>query len=318
MKTISATIFFVILFTVAELKAETFTRINMDSAQIQSTDTLKAKQLYLVTKLNKIEYVCEILSDDGREILISTDKLVKIYIPKSDISSIEKFSDKTSVVRGKYYDEDPFATRYSFTTNALPIKKGTKYVVFNLLGPEVHFAISNNFGFGVLSTWIGTPLMLTLIYSFKTNSEKLNFSIGTLMGTTSYLNDFKGVIAMPYVNATFGDTKNNMTISTGYFYLNSKLEFGDVFSIPVICVPEISIAGTVKLTPKTSFIYDGMIGNNDIGYGFQVFRPFLMLMPGVRFQSNSNNAFQVSIADLTFFPVGVTIPFPMLSWFLKF
>ena len=200
------------------------------------------------------------------------------------------------------------------------MKKGTQYGALNLLGPEFNFALSDNFRFGVLSSWIGAPLMLTLRYSFKTNSDKLNFSIGTLLGTTSYLNKFSGFLAMPNVNATFGDTKNNVTISMGYFYLNSNLDIGDVFSIGVINVPEVSIAGTVKLSHKISFIYDGMFGNYGFLYGFSNLAPEIMVMPGIRFQPNLNNAFQLSLIEVASFrysSVLAHIPIPYFTWFFR-
>ena len=233
---------------------------------------------------------------------------------------IEKQSAAKSTLTNLRQDINPFALRYSFTTSALPMKKGTQYGALNLLGPEFNFALSDNFRFGILSSWIGAPLMLTLRYSFKTNSDKLNFSIGTLLGTTSYLNKFQGVIGMPYVNATFGDNENNVTISTGYFYLNSKLEIGEIFSIPVLFVPEVSVAGIVKISHKISFIYDGMFGNYDFLYGFSNFFPHLMLMPGLRFQSNTNNAFQLSFTEVLSFgfsSVMANIPIPSFTWFFR-
>ena len=49
------------------------------------TDSVQAdNQLYLIVKINNVEYVGYILNDDGREILIDTKKLGKIYIPKTD------------------------------------------------------------------------------------------------------------------------------------------------------------------------------------------------------------------------------------------
>jgi len=239
---------------------------------------------------------------------------------KTKITQIANQSTTKSNLANVRKDENPFALRYSFTTSALPMKKGTQYGALNLLGPEFNFALSDNFRFGVLSSWIGVPLMITLRYSLKTNSDKLNFSIGTLLGTTSYLNKFQGVIGMPYVNATFGDNENNVTISTGYFYLNSKLEIGEIFSIPVLFVPEVSIAGVVKLSHKISFIYDGMFGNYDFLYGFSNFFPHLMLMPGLRFQSNSNNAFQLSLTEILSvrsYYVMANIPIPSFTWFFR-
>ena len=239
---------------------------------------------------------------------------------KTKIIQIKKQSAAKSTLTNILQDENPFALRYSFTTSALPMKKGTQYGALNLLGPEFNFALSDNFRFGVLSSWIGAPLMLTLRYSFKTNSDKLNFSIGTLLGTTSYLNKFSGFLAMPNVNATFGDTKNNVTISMGYFYLNSNLDIGDVFSIGVINVPEVSIAGTVKLSHKISFIYDGMFGNYGFLYDFSNLAPEIMVMPGIRFQPNLNNAFQLSLIEVASFrysSVLAHIPIPYFTWFFR-
>ena len=44
--------------------------------------------LRVVTKHDGTEYIGVIISDDGREVLIETKALGKIYIPKSDIRSI--------------------------------------------------------------------------------------------------------------------------------------------------------------------------------------------------------------------------------------
>ena len=46
----------------------------------QDGDTLK----YLIVRNNGIEYVGQILSDDGRELLIMTQQLGRVYIPKFD------------------------------------------------------------------------------------------------------------------------------------------------------------------------------------------------------------------------------------------
>ena len=45
---------------------------------------------YVISRFNGGEYIGEIISDDGREILIITQSVGKIYIKKSLISSIKK------------------------------------------------------------------------------------------------------------------------------------------------------------------------------------------------------------------------------------
>lgn len=88
---------------------------------------------------------------------------------------------KKDIVAGQYIQAGPFSTRYSFTTNALPIVKGENYALVNLYGPEVHFALSDQFSLGVMSTWIASPLILAAKYSLKTNNELLNFSVELLL-----------------------------------------------------------------------------------------------------------------------------------------
>ena len=325
MKTIQTFFFFVILLSVGNLKAET----GIDSTQIQKSDSSKVKQLYLVTKLNKTEYVCEILSDDGREVLILTDKLGKIYIPKSDISSIEKINDKNSVVRGEYYEAGPFTTRYSFTTNGFPLKKGSNYAIINLDGPEVHFAITDNFSVGIMSTWLASPFVVVLKQSFKSSNENVHYSVGTLLGTSGYLANLDGYGGLPFANVTFGNTKQNITLSAGYAFIGtfSNSNFG-------VNAPIFSIAGITKVGAKASFIFDSMFGfittrtlnYSQILYSYPTYQTTnsfgFCLMPGMRFQTRENSAFQVSLAGVSIYDYqsksSVTFPLPMCTWFFKF
>lgn len=323
-----------------------------DTAKTSIINTGEDTQLYLVVKYNNTEYVCKILSDDGREVLIYTEKLGKIYIPKSEIMSIEKIQDTKSIVRGEYYEAGPFTTRYSFTTNALPIRKGSNYAIVNLYGPEAHFALSNRFSIGVMSTWIASPFVVALKYSFKTKNEKLNYSLGTLIGTSSYINSFRGFGGLYFGNVTFGNAKKNLTLATGYAYLFSGSQ-GNVYNgstintgyqTPKTYGPIFSIAGITKVGVKASFIFDSMIGvfdyrESNVTYDYDpvsyistktyTYTPSrsvaLFLMPGMRFQKSENKAFQISLAGLSIFSVkgsngdkNVTTPIPMCSWFYKF
>ena len=95
-------------------------------AQTEPQDTT-TKQLFLVTKTDGGQFYGYIIEDDGREILLETKNIGKLYISKGDIASIVKIADNgIANVNGDYTDyrnEGPFTTRYYLTTNALPIKK---------------------------------------------------------------------------------------------------------------------------------------------------------------------------------------------------
>jgi len=260
-----------ILFLVASKSA---------NGQIQ-TDTLWKDKLCVITLKDKREYVGYVLSDDGREILIQTDKLGKIYIPKYEVITIIPIHDRKEIVFGEFQSEGPFTTRYAFTTNALPIKRGENYAMINLYGPEVHFAVRNNWNVGIMTTWIASPMILSTKYSFKTKNEKLNFSLGALVGTSGYLNVFRGYGGLYFANFSVGSRKKNFTLAGGYAHLTTGFETdvwpegtyinNDAYwtgngissvskNTPMLAGPIVSIAGITPVGAKASLVFDSMFG----------------------------------------------------------
>jgi len=308
-------------------------------AQVNSPDTTT----YVVTKTNNVEYIGKILSDDGREVLMETKELGKIYIPKSDIKSISIYNSKNVTASGEYRELGPFTTRYQFSTNAFPIEKGEDYALVNLYGPEVHFAVSKNFSVGIMSTWIASPLVVAVKYSIPTSYKNINLGVGTLFGSMGYLNQGRGFAGLHWGMITFGDRLKNLTISIGYSYLNSGF---DRYYVPgtyptnsnpprklgaMNKAPIIGVAGLTSIGKKASFIFDAMFlmgkspfqnsswnGLDLITYSQITYSssPNLILMPGMRFQRTENKAFQISLAGVI--GDGYSFPLPMASWFFKF
>lgn len=262
----------------------------MTNAQVskQEGDTLN----YLIVRNNGIEYVGQILSDDGRDLLILTRQLGKIYIPKSEIKSIALVEEQSDFKAGEYLGEGIFTTRYQFSTNAFPIKKGENYALINLYGPEVHFGVLPNLSVGIMASWIASPIALALKYTVPTQNPKLNFGLGTIMASTGYLNQARGYGGLHWGMATYGTRRSNATLSLGYGYFNSGFSFSSqnayyqpgtyaaVFSqgaysfpLPELLTyeneignfksPIIGIAGITAVGKKASFIWDVMlIGGN--------------------------------------------------------
>lgn len=260
------------------------------NAQVSKTegDTLK----YLIVRNNGIEYVGQIISDDGRELLLLTQQLGKIYIPKSEVKSVTLVDEQTDFKAGEYLGQGVFTTRYQFTTNAFSIKKGENYALINLYGPEVHFGILPNLSVGIMATWIASPIALALKYTIPTQNPKLNFGLGTIMASTGYLNQAKGYGGLHWGMATYGTRRSNATLSLGYGYFNSGFSFTSqnayyqpgtyaaVFSqgaysfpIPEMLTyenkvgnfksPIVGISGIAAVGKKASFIWDVMlIGGN--------------------------------------------------------
>jgi hypothetical protein len=312
---------------------------------------------YVITRYDGVEYIGEILNDDGHEILMETRMLGKVYIPKYEIKSIIEIKEERSIIYNEYLPTGPFTTRYSFTTNALPIKKGENYGMLNLYGPEGHLALTNNLNIGIMASWIASPVVLATKFSFISKESKVNFSIGTLLGTSGYLNNFKGYGGLHWLNITIGNRKNNLTFSGGYAYLqtgimNSEPDTGvynedDYFAaqekssrlLKMSHGPVFSVAGIFKIGAKASFVFDSMIGyfnyekvSSDQEYDSaqdmmfytvtrkkNAYSTALFLMPGVRFQNSDRKAFQICIAGISMFgDSNGSFPIPMCSWFYKF
>ena len=242
----------------------------------------------VITTVNNQTYVGIIVSDDGREVLIETELLGKIYILKSDIRSIQPLERSQDVQNGEFVGAGAFTTRYAFTTNALPVRKGENYALLQLYGPEVHFALTDRLNLGIMSTWIGSPMVLAAKYSMPTSDPMLNFSVGGLVGTSGYLNNFEGSGGLYFGNATYGDRNHNVTFAVGYAHLSPGLsnemlvEKGTYFSTwdyfdpynPEFSEgrieasqrntargPLFSIAAVTKVGPKASLVFDSMFGS---------------------------------------------------------
>jgi hypothetical protein len=167
-------------------------------AQVNPVDT----NLYRVLKYNNQEYIGRIVSDDGREVLLETSALGKIFLVKSEIQSITIIHREIDFVGDEYRGIGVFTTRYQFSTNAFPLQKHENYALINLYGPEVHFSVSKNFSVGIMATWIASPIVLAMKYSIPTRNEKLNFGFGTLLGSVGYLNKGKGYGGLHWAMAT--------------------------------------------------------------------------------------------------------------------
>jgi hypothetical protein len=259
------------------------TLFTLSMASAQSNDTSSDSTKYRVVKNNGVEYIGYILSDDGREVLIQTDNMGKIYIPKSEITSIRKVNNEIDYRRGEYIGEGVFTTRYQFSTNALPIKKGEHYGLLNLFGPEVHFAVRDNFSVGVMATWIASPIALALKYTIPTKNEKLNFGFGTLIGSSAFLNQARGFGGLHWAMLTYGDRRNNITLSAGYGYLDGgnggrdrvipagvyypqidpwigvvgfQYPYGERAGSGFYKSPVVGLAGVFAVNSRTSFVID--------------------------------------------------------------
>jgi hypothetical protein len=239
----------------------------------------------VVVLTNGNEYIGTISKDDGRELYLITDDMGGIYLSKTEIRSIKAITSEKQIVAGEFRNTGPFTTRYAFTTNALSINKGENYTMLNLYGPEMHMAVSNRLSVGIMSTWIGSPLILAVKYTFPTKNPNINFSLGNLAATSGYLQSFRGFGNLGFGNVTFGNRLNNITFAAGYFmYRGGGLEnytqattpfedsnFNAYYDVEQglpkpVHGPMFSIGGIARIGAKASFVFDSMLGFFDHTY----------------------------------------------------
>ncbi len=298
-----------------------------NEARAQATDT---SAIYMVVKTDGTELIGKIISQDAREVLLETKTIGLVAIPKMNIREIRLLKKEEVKGGGVYNPDQPFATRYFITTNGLPMEKGDMYAQFNLFGPEIQYGVTKDFGVGLLTTWFASPIVLSAKYSFNL-AENLNAGVGTLLGTGSWARpDF--YLALPFGVLTYGNRKNNINISAGYGAIGYKTEVYNPLTADYEMKREssgralVSIAGMATITRKVTFVFDTFIVPDDGGD----LGGIALIMPGLRFQTKPDRAFQIGFAGIVWSYTDVSntgvktknretipLPIPMLTWFRK-
>jgi hypothetical protein len=255
---------------------------------------------YRFIKTDGGEILGKIISQDAREILVLMKDNRKIYIPQHTIKEIVLISSSNFNHKGDFVGEDKFSTRYFITTNGLPIKKGENYIQWNLFGPDFQFGIGKNLGVGIMTSWIGMPIIGSIKKSWELG-DKTQFAIGGLIGTGSWASpDFGGML--PFGTISFGDRTKNIAISAGYGAISRN---GGTSGRTLT-----SIAGMIKVSQKVSLVFDSFIFLKS-----KTESSFALLIPGVRVHQSEGKAIQFGFLgmynDNELFPV----PIPMVQWY---
>jgi hypothetical protein len=255
---------------------------------------------YRFIKTDGGEILGKIISQDAREILVLMKDNRKIYIPQHTIKEIVLISSSNFNHKGDFVGEDKFSTRYFITTNGLPIKKGENYIQWNLLGPDFQFGIGKNLGVGIMTSWIGMPIIASIKKSWELG-DKTQFAIGGLIGTGSWASpDFGGML--PFGTISFGDRTKNIAISAGYgaISINGRTS-GRTLT---------SIAGMIKVSQKVSLVFDSFIilkSNTESS--------FALLIPGVRVHQSEGKAIQFGFSGMYYDNELLNVPIPMVQWY---
>jgi len=289
------------------------------------TNPITDSTLYRIHTDNGKDFIGYIIKNDPREILMKLTDNREIYIPQLSVEKIEKVDMSSFNANGDFVGEDKFATRYFITTNGLPLKRGENYIQWNLFGPDFQFGIGENLGIGLMTSWIGSPIIATIKRSFQVN-ETTHFAVGALAGWGSWsFPEFGGFL--PYATFSKGNRKSNIAFSGGYGAIwtdNSSKADGR---------PLTSIAGMVKVSKKLSLVFDSfillpstaerMVYNYDPLTGTYEYvnkkvklDALSILMPGIRWHQSEGKAIQFGFAG--YIQDGDAYPIPMVQWYRSF
>lgn len=315
------------------------------------TESEAKKIKYKIIKQNGSSFIGKIVSRDAREILVLTEDVGLVYIPKHEVDEIIVIEEGDPEVTGGL-----FATRYFLTTNGFAIKKGDNYVQWNLFGPDFQFGVADNFTLGIMTSWVGMPIIGTAKYSTQFG-DKLSGGLGFLGGTGSWAFPEYG-LALPFGFLSVGDRINNLNFSAGYGWLFSErseysyiiknipteystnsydydnVQYNDVEGRALF-----SLAGMFRINDKYSFVFDSFLmtagmereeeelhetyndRTNKVTYSLRTRAvktyPLLVLSPGLRFQANEKSSFQFGFVGIHLEGEFVPVPVPMVQWFKR-
>jgi hypothetical protein len=266
-------------------------------------------KIFVITKNDGSRFVGRIISEDAREILIDSREVGRVFIPRHEIREIRETVAGEVGASGDFMPAEVFSTRYFITTNGLPVKKGETYILWSLFGPDIQFGVAENFGAGIMTSWVGIPIIGSLKYSLPL-AENVNAGIGLLLGTGSWAAP-EFAMALPYGVLTFGDRVKNINFSIGYggFRHSETNEFDQKETVSEGNLL-VSVAGLVKVSRSVSIVFDSFIiprfGEDNVA----------LIMPGVRVQTKPNRAFQFGFAGIRYEGKTQPLPIPMVQWFM--
>ncbi len=278
---------------------------NVDSSQIVS-----------VLQTDGTKWIGQILSSNSREILFKTQEGRELYIPQFVISKIDLVKLSEFSESGNYIGEEKFCTRYFLTTNGLPLKKKTGYIQWNLFGPDIQFSVTDKLGVGLMTSWVGIPMIATIKYSTEI-SDNLHIALGGLIGTGTWAApDYGGIL--PFAAITLGNEKRNINFSSGYGAIWTEGE-RDGRTL-------VSLAGMSKIGKKVSLVFDSFIILPKSATELDPFgnpiattkNGLAIITPGLRFHQSETSAFQFGFTGMYANSEWLPIPIPMVQWYRAF
>lgn len=186
------------------------------------------------------EYIGIIRYQDLEITRLETENIGEITIQNRNIIR-QTLVDETRIVFGRYWFDNPQATRYFFMPNGYGLKKGEGYyqnvwILFN----QAALGVTDNFSVGAgmiplfLFAGTPTPFWISPKFSFPVVNDKINIGAGALLGTV--IGEGQSGFGVLYGITTIGSTDKNLSLGIGWGFGGGE----------VANTPTISISGMLR------------------------------------------------------------------------
>lgn len=198
------------------------------------------------------EFMGQIVHEDSVKVVLKTEKLGEISIPKMDIKRI-KTVEIQQIKKGKYWFPNPQSTRYFWSPNGYGLRKGEGYYQnIWVLWNQFAYGLTDNFsiGGGVIPIFLfggPTPVFATAKFSIPVVDKKVNLAAGAIVGTVA--GESETGFGILYGLATLGSPDANVTFGMGYGFAGGEMASS----------PTININGLLRISKRGYIITENYI-----------------------------------------------------------
>lgn len=277
-----------------------------------------------------------IVRQNADSVIVQTTSIGVVRILRTDIRSMEVIS-ATSIIKGRFWFENPNATRYVIGPSAIPLRRGEGYYQnLYLFVQHVNYGITDHFSIGA-----GTEIA-SLIFSQQAPgvffvTPKVGYQVGRNMyagGGLLYAGMPRGKTyggsthyGIAYGLFTYGNHNHNATLGVGWMGI-SEPRYVTLWTYErqreVIPAPVIALSGMYRVARRLSLVSENwMIPVPDSDYNVAsgtyeytyTYRP--LFSAGVRFMSEQI-AVDVGLINgpdiFEYFKIGI----PYIDFVVKF
>lgn len=206
------------------------------------------------TKILRIEtidgniFIGSIITQDSLTLVLKTESLGEIKIPKMNIKSKTELKE-VKKVGSEFWLPNPQSSRYFWAPNGYGLKEGSSYyqniwILYN----QFSFGLTDNFsiGAGVVPMFLfagtATPFWIVPKFSIPVVENKFNIGTGAFLGTI--IGEDVGLFGLLYGTTTFGSRDKNISFGLAYGFAGGQW----------LKVPVINISSMIRTGPKGYFI----------------------------------------------------------------